>query len=115
MRMPSSLVRSLMSLTVNERTSELGIRMALGASRATILTKVTLSGFFLALAGVVTGIAGSIAVTRWLSRLLFETSPTDPVTFAATAGLFVAVAAIACLVPAWRVTSIDPLQALRRE
>jgi putative ABC transport system permease protein len=104
-----------MALAVNERTSELGIRMALGASRATILKTVTLSGFFLALAGVVIGVAASIGVTRWLSSLLFETSPTDPLTFAATAGLFLAVAAIACLVPARRVTSIDPLQALRRE
>jgi predicted permease len=108
-------IAAVMALAVNERTSELGIRMALGASRATILKTVTLSGFFLALAGVVIGVAASIGVTRWLSSLLFETSPTDPLTFAATAGLFLAVAAIACLVPARRVTSIDPLQALRRE
>jgi putative ABC transport system permease protein len=108
-------IAAVMALAVNERTSEIGIRMALGASRATILKTVTLSGFFLALAGVVIGIAASVGVTHWLSSLLFETSPTDPMTFAVTAGLFLAVAAVACLVPARRVTSIDPLQALRRE
>jgi ABC-type lipoprotein release transport system permease subunit len=78
-----------------------------------VIRPVTLSGS--PRLRVVIGHAGSVAATRWLSGLLFETSPTDPATFAATAGLFLAVAAIACLVPAWRVTSIDPLQALRRE
>ena len=108
-------IAAVMALSVRERTGELGIRMALGATRESILSVVTWEGFLLALAGALIGIAGSVAATRLLAGLLYETSPTDAFTFAATTLLFLTVAALACLIPAWKVTRIDPASALRCE
>jgi putative ABC transport system permease protein len=111
----ASGIAAVMALAVSQRTNELGIRLALGASRESIILLVVRHGLGLALAGCVLGIAGAVALTRLLSKLLYATSPTDLATFAAVSVLFLTVSAIACFVPARQVTSIDPLIALRQE
>ena len=101
--------------SVNERTREIGVRSALGASRGEIVSMVLRQGLALAVAGVTAGILGAIAVTRLLETLLFDTEPTDPLTYAATALLFMGVAAMASSVPALRAATIDPAITLRAE
>ncbi len=108
-------IAAVMALSVSQRTNELGIRMALGASRESIVYMVVRHGLALAIAGTAVGFAGAIALTRLLSSLLYDTSPTDVETFAAVSLLFLTIAAIASFVPARQVTSIDPLAALRQE
>jgi predicted permease len=111
----ASGIAAVMALSVSQRTSELGIRMALGASRQSIIAMVVRQGLTMALIGTVLGIAGSLGLTRLMEKLLFSTSPTDPVTFVLVSLIFVAVAVVACFIPARQVTSIDPLDALRQE
>jgi putative ABC transport system permease protein len=108
-------IAAVMTLAVTQRTRELGIRMALGAERSAIVAMVVRQGLGLAVAGVVVGVAGAIALTRLLATLLYATSPTDVLTFIAVSLLFLAVGAAACFVPARQVTSIDPLSALRED
>ncbi len=108
-------IAAVMALSVSQRTNELGIRMALGASRNSIVMMVLRQGLTLVIAGTVIGFAGAIALTRLLATLLYATSPTDGLTLAAVSLLFVTVASVACLIPARQVTSIDPLNALRLE
>jgi len=105
----------VMALAVSQRTNELGIRMALGASRVSIVSMVVRQGLGLALTGTAVGLAGALALTRLLTSLLYATSPTDAGTFAGVAALFLSIAALASFVPARQVTAIDPLEALRRE
>ncbi len=105
----------LMAYSVNQRRSEIGIRMALGATRADILKLVLRHGSKLALAGIVTGLAASLAATRVLSSMLFAVTPKDPETFIAVALLLGAVALAACFVPARRAAKVDPMVALRYE
>jgi len=111
----ASGIGAVMALSVSQRRHELGIRMALGAPRNSILHMVVRQGFAWALAGTVLGIVGAVALTRLLAALLYATSPTDVLTFSAVSLLFLAVAAVACFIPARQVTSIDPLVALRQE
>jgi putative ABC transport system permease protein len=108
-------IAAVMALSVRQRTNELGIRMALGASRDSIVMMVMRQGLTLVIAGTVIGLAGAIALTRLMASLLYATSPTDVMTFAAVSALFVGVAAVACFIPARQVTSIDPLNALRQD
>jgi putative ABC transport system permease protein len=108
-------IAAVMTLSVTQRSRELGIRMALGAERSSIVAMVVRQGLGLATIGVAIGIAGAIALTRLLATLLYATSPTDVITFLAVSLLFLAVGAAACFVPARQVTSIDPLSALREE
>jgi putative ABC transport system permease protein len=98
---------------VAQRTQELGIRIALGAGKSDILRLVIGSGLALSLAGIAIGLAGSIALTRLMAAMLYETSPTDPLIFGASATLFLAVALTASYLPARRATRIDPADALR--
>ncbi len=104
-----------MALSVSQRTSELGVRLALGASRESVVMLVLRQGLALTLLGVAIGVAGALALTQSLKALLYSTSPTDPITFIAVAVLFLAVGALACLAPARAVTAIDPVIALRQE
>jgi putative ABC transport system permease protein len=108
-------IAAVMTLSVTQRSRELGIRMALGAERSSIVSLVVCQGLRLAAIGVAIGIAGAIALTRLLTTLLYATSPTDAITFLSVSLLFLGVGAVACFIPARQVTSIDPLTALREE
>jgi putative ABC transport system permease protein len=104
-----------MSYTVEQRTNEIGLRMALGAQTADVLRLVAGQSIWLIGAGVAAGLVGAIAATRALSSLLFETSPTDAVTLSAVVFVLALVAALACYVPARRAMRVDPMHALRHE
>ena len=103
----------VLSYAVTERRHEIGIRMALGADRGTVLGMILAQGLRVTALGIVVGMFGALLLTRLASSLLYEVEPTDPLTFA-TVALFVAViAALACLVPARRATAVDPMVVLR--
>ncbi len=108
-------IYGVMSLYVSNRTNEFGIRLALGAQPAVLLRSVLRQGLALTLAGVIAGTAVAVALTRTLASLLFEVSATDPMVFFSVPLLLIAVALLACYVPARRATRVDPLVALRHE
>ncbi len=105
----------VMALQVNQRTHELGIRLALGAAPGKVLLMVLRQGLALVVLGLILGFAGAMALTRVMSKLLFAVEPGDPLTWLAVSLALAATAALACFAPARRVTSIDPLRALRSE
>ena len=92
-----------------------GFRIALGAARGNVFGMVLLQGARLALLGLVIGLFAALAATRFLTSFLYGVRPTDPLTFAVVAALLVAVALLACYLPARRATRVDPLIALRYE
>jgi putative ABC transport system permease protein len=108
-------VYGVVSQTVARRTNEIGIRMALGASRADVRLMVARQGLAPVVAGLVAGLAAALAVARLAGGFLFDVRPTDPPTFAAVAVVLLAAAAAACYLPARRATRVDPLVALRYE
>ena len=108
-------IYGVMAYAVAQRTTEIGVRMALGATPSEVFRLVVGDGLKLTGIGVVLGIAASLVVASWLTTLLFDVRPGDPWTLAATAGLLLVVAAVACVVPARRATRVDPLVALRAE
>jgi putative ABC transport system permease protein len=108
-------VYSVMAYSVTQRTSEIGVRLALGASAPDILRTVVSSAALQVALGLALGLAGAAAATVLLRQVLFEVEPFDPVIFATVAGAFGLVAGIACLVPAQRAIRIDPMSALRTE
>jgi putative ABC transport system permease protein len=105
----------LISFSTTLRTREIGVRIALGAQTRDILKLILREGVVLSLAGVAMGLAGSLALTRFLSSLLFETTPTDSLTFAGIALLLFIVAMAAGYIPARRASKVDPMVALRHE
>ena len=108
-------IYGLMAYSVQQRTAEIGIRMALGAQARDVLRLVLKQGANLALAGIALGVAGAWCVTRLMTSLLFEVTPTDAPTFFGVAILFCAVALAACYIPARRAARLDPMVALRYE
>lgn len=106
-------VYGVLSYSVARQVREMGIRLALGATRRTVLVSVLLHGLRLTAIGIVLGLAGAYAGTHVLGALLFEVSPRDPGTFAGLAALLGAVALAACLLPAIRATRVNPIDALR--
>jgi putative ABC transport system permease protein len=106
-------IYGVISYTVAQRTHELGVRAALGASAKALIGMVVSNGMALTLVGLVLGIAGALGLTRLLGTLLFGVSPRDPVTLGGAAAILAAVALLACYVPARRAARMDPLVALR--
>jgi putative ABC transport system permease protein len=101
--------------TVRQRTREIGIRIALGADRGRVVGLVLQRRAALPILGLIIGLAGAIATTRYLRDLLFGLPPLDPLTYVAAASVFTLVATIASYVPARHATSVDPIIVLRNE
>jgi putative ABC transport system permease protein len=108
-------IYGVVSYSVTERTRELGVRMALGADRAATLGLVISRSMLLVGCGTASGLVVSFALTRVLSRLLFEVSPLDPLVFVSVPALLAAAGLVASLIPARRATAVDPIVALRVE
>jgi putative ABC transport system permease protein len=106
-------VYGVMAFVVGERSREIGIRLALGANPRDVLRMILRDGAWLTAVGVFIGLSGAFVLTRMMRALLFETPPTDPLTFAAVAAVIAFVAMLACFVPARRATRVEPLSALR--
>ena len=108
-------IYGIVSYSVTQRTHEIGIRMALGAKTGNVLSLIMKNGVTLVLTGIAIGIAGALALTRFLTTLLFGVTPTDSATFVVVSVLFFVIAIVASLIPAVRATRVDPLEALRYE
>jgi predicted permease len=108
-------IYGLMSYAVEQRTQEIGIRMALGANQGKIMSLVLGQGMRLAIIGTIAGLAAAYGLTRLLSKLLFGVKATDPLAFSIVAVILMAVTLLAALVPAMKATRVDPIIALRQE
>ncbi len=108
-------IYGVVSYTVSQRTQEIGIRMALGATRTDVLRMVLGNGLLLTLAGVGLGLLAALGLTRLMTSLLYEVSATDPLTFTVLAAALAASALLACLLPARRAAAVEPITALRHE
>jgi len=105
----------VLSYLTTQRTPDIGLRIAVGAQRSQLLRLVLFEGLRPALIGLIFGVAASALATQLLRSMLYGTQPLDPAAFAGAAAMLMAVAVLACLIPAWRASRIDPIQALRTE
>ena len=105
----------LMAFAVGQRTREIGVRMAFGASRSSVVAMVLRQGVWLVVVGTTVGVALAIALSRFIRSQLFGVAPTDPFAFAAAIAILLVVAAVGCLIPARRAARVDPLVALRAD
>ena len=108
-------IYGVMAFLVQTRTHEIGVRMALGATARDVFKLIVGRGMKLTAIGIVIGVGGAIALTRWMQSLLFNTSTTDPITFVLISFLLSLAAFFACYIPARRAAKVDPLVALRYE
>jgi ABC-type antimicrobial peptide transport system permease subunit len=108
-------VYGVQSYSVARQTSEIGVRVAIGASKPQILKRVVLQAMRPAVVGVVLGLGGAFALSRFMAILLFEVEPSDPATYAGVAGLLVLAALVSAWIPAMRATQVDPVIAFRTE
>ena len=108
-------IYGVLSLVTAKRTQEIGIRAALGASQWDLVRMVVRGGTMPVIVGVGLGLAGAIWLSRFIQTMLFQVSPIDAASLLAVAALFLSVALVACFVPAWRASRIDPMAALRQE
>ena len=108
-------IYGVVSYTTMQRTREFGVRIALGASRRSVMTVVFRHGLLLTAMGAGLGALGAVWATRALAHLLFQVSPLDAVSFGCAIALLAFIAVFACLLPAWRASRLDPMTALRRE
>jgi putative ABC transport system permease protein len=106
-------IYGLMAYSVNQRTHEIGLRIAMGARSRDILHLVITDGAKLAFLGIAIGVLAALALTRMMATLLFDVKPTDPATFAVVAILLASVGLVACYIPARRATRVDPMVTLR--
>jgi putative ABC transport system permease protein len=106
-------IYGVMAYFVTQRTREIGVRIALGAQWSHVLKMILRNGMALVVIGLTIGLAGALALTRLMTTLLFEVSPTDPLTFGAVALAVILATLLACYIPARRATKVDPLVALR--
>ncbi|MGH9794095.1 MAG: FtsX-like permease family protein, partial [Candidatus Acidiferrales bacterium] len=105
----------VLSYTVSQRTQEIGLRVALGAQRGDLMRMVVGHGLRLTLIGVLVGMGGALALARYVATQLFDVTPFDPVSYASTALVLLAIASLACYIPARRALRVDPIIALRHE
>ncbi|MEP6766486.1 MAG: ABC transporter permease [Gemmatimonadaceae bacterium] len=108
-------IYGVIAYLVGQRSREIGIRVALGATPSRVVKLVVREGLSMTAIGIVTGLVGALALARLMGALLFETAPTDPITYVAVVGVLALVAVAACLVPAFRAARIDPVLAMRAE
>jgi ABC-type antimicrobial peptide transport system permease subunit len=108
-------IYGVMAYSVSQRTNEIGLRMALGAQREDVMLLILGQGGRLVLIGLILGLAGALATSRFLAAMLYNLAPYDPMTLIGVALLLALVALLACWLPARRATKVDPLVALRHE
>jgi len=108
-------IYGVLSYVTAQRRQEMGIRVALGATRFAIIRLVVGGGASPLFIGILVGLGGAIGLARFIQSMLFATDPIDPLTLAGVSVLFAAVALTACLVPAWRAARVEPMAALRQE
>jgi putative ABC transport system permease protein len=108
-------IYGVLAYLVSQRTHEIGIRLAIGADRAKVLRMILRQGMTLAVGGVAIGVGAALLLTRLMQSLLYEITPSDPMTFVAVAAVLIVVSLIASYLPAWRATKVSPLIALRTQ
>jgi len=108
-------IYGVLAYAVSQRTREIGVRMALGAHALDVVRMVAAGGLKLVGLGLIIGMAAAFVLTRWMEKILYGVKATDPATYALVAAVLIGVATLACVIPARRAASIDPMVALRDE